>query len=401
MHNSRILIISERFFPEQFLINDLVKDLENKKQKFDVLTQVPSYPQDKIYNCYKNVFFQIERKKHYNIYRVKTILGYNSSIYKKIYNYINFALLTSIISIFIGWKYVNVFVYHTGPLTQAIPILLLKLLYKTKVTIWTQDIWPDTVYAYGFKKRKYLVRCLEILVRLIYNNCDNIVVSSEGFIQRIRPYVNKEVKYLPQWFPEQKIFTIDFEKKFGSQTNFTFAGNIGKVQNLENVILGFEKAAKSHKNIQLNLVGTGSHIGHLKKIVRERSIKNIIFWGFQKIETIQNWLMSSDFLIISLLDRDILNVTIPAKFQAYLTAKRPIMGILKGELASLIVKKEIGLIANPSNTDSIAEKFLKLSMLTKKEKKVMEYNMNRLLEVDFNREVLINKLTKIILFGGY
>jgi glycosyltransferase involved in cell wall biosynthesis len=52
-------------------------------------------------------------------------------------------------------------------------------------------------------------------------------------------------------------------------------GNIGKVQNLENVIRGFALAAKSHDRIRLNIIGDGSNLEALKKIVKEESIANV------------------------------------------------------------------------------------------------------------------------------
>lgn len=100
----KILILSERFFPEEFLVNDLAAELHKRGNSVEVLTQVPSYPYDKIFDGYRNRLFQTTREYHdIPVHRVRTVLGYNSGgMKRKIVNYISFAFLTSLWSLFFG-----------------------------------------------------------------------------------------------------------------------------------------------------------------------------------------------------------------------------------------------------------------------------------------------------------
>ena len=41
---SKVLVIVERFYPEDFLANDLVAEWKKLGDEVEVLTQVPSYP---------------------------------------------------------------------------------------------------------------------------------------------------------------------------------------------------------------------------------------------------------------------------------------------------------------------------------------------------------------------
>jgi len=148
--NNNVLIITERFHPEDFGINDLAQAWQAKGYEVAVLTQAPSYPFDKVYEGYKNKLFQIEKWKGIKIYRVFSLMGYKKGVILKVLNYLCFAFFASLVSLFIGRTYDNVFVYHVGPLTQAIPAVLIKKFFGGKFYIWTLDIWPDSVYAYGF-----------------------------------------------------------------------------------------------------------------------------------------------------------------------------------------------------------------------------------------------------------
>ena len=70
------------------------------------------------------------------------------------------------------------------------------------------------------------------------------MVTCEGFISKIKKYVpNKRIEWVPNW-SLIKNNSLDSDFRLPGKFNFTFSGNVGKVQNLENVILGFSKAIK-------------------------------------------------------------------------------------------------------------------------------------------------------------
>jgi len=303
--NNSVLIITERFHPEEFGINDLAKAWQAKGYEVGVLTQVPSYPFDKVYKGYKNKLFQIEKWQGIKIYRIFSLMGYKKSVFLKILNYLCFAYLASLVSLFVGRKYNRVFVYHGGSLTQAIPAVLIKKLLKKKIYIWTLDIWPDTIYAYGFKKRALSKKLLDSFVKFVYKNCETIFVSCKGFKGKVEKYVpSARIIFSPQWLPDDLNFDqVTPHKLLKEGFNFTFAGNIGKVQNLENVIRGFALASKSNNQIKLNIIGDGSNLENLKNIVKEENIGNVFFWGRRPLKEMPKWFEGSDVLVISLMDK--------------------------------------------------------------------------------------------------
>lgn len=396
MENKRILIIGEVFYPEEFLINDLALEWKNSGFHVDVLTRVPSYPKDKIFPGFRNKIFQKNDFNGITVYRFPVILGYQSSKFKKVLNYFNFVFWGSIIAAVIGKNYDHVFIYQTGPLTLAIPGILIKKLFKKKITIWTQDVWPDTVYAYGFKKNKVLNYFLDSLVNFVYKNSDNILVTCEGFISKINRYVpGKQIVWVPNW----SIVKEDNSKndlKLPGRFNFTFSGNVGKVQNLENVIAGFSKVYEKHDDVCLNIVGDGSHLAALKKIVADDGIKNVIFHGRQPLEMMNAYYNASDVLIVSLTDAEIFKITIPLKFQAYLSSNKPIMGVIAGEVKDLILKYGIGKVADPSDTDRIAAVFEEFIADGGREDNGMGIKAKELNDTIFNREKNILKVTSIL-----
>lgn len=388
------LVLGEVFYPEDFIINDLVYEWHKMGFGVEVLTRAPSYPFGKIYDGYKNKLYQQTDFQGVKVHRFPFISGYQNSVLIKVLNYFSFLFFSVIIILFIGKRYDRIFIYQTGPLTLAVAAIIAKKLYKTKVTIWTQDLWPDTVYAFGFKKTRILKYFLDGLVKFIYKNCDVVLVSCEGFSEKLHAYVpQKEIHYIPNWplIDEVSESTITLPGKF----NFTFTGNIGKMQNLENVILGFNTFSRKYPDAFLNIVGDGSNLASLKELVANHSIANVNFTGRRPLPEMPAYFKASDVLIISLVDTPIYEITIPSKFQTYLTAAKPIFAVMKGEVMNIVEKYNIGLAAMPADHEQIALGFERLYSMDMEEYAVISDNASKLLQKDFLKKNAIKKLTNL------
>ena len=387
MSTGKLLILTERFYPEEFLINDLAAEWVARNWKVEVLTQVPSYPHDRIFDSYRNLLFQTTNEWNgIPVHRVRTLLGYNRSVVRKIFNYLNFALLTSLWCLVHGWKYERVFIYHTGPLTMANAAVILHYFCRKKCVIWTQDIWPDAVYAYGFKPALWKKLLLDSYVRLIYSCCSTIGISSPGFKERLRPYTGKEIHYFPQW--TQQDISLPLKKPTGKMV-FTFAGNIGSVQNLELVLEAF--GSLQTDAAELRLVGGGVHLERLVQLVRKKQWRNIVFTGRLPRERMPEIFQESDVLLLSL--KPEFSLTVPAKFQAYLAAGRPIFGIITGDTARMIQAYEFGIAVSPELA-SVRQGFLDFLLQKPERFKQWSQNAQELSQTLFKRENIIQQLNQ-------
>ena len=395
--NKKLLVISEVFYPEEFLINDLVEHWQKNGIEVHVLTRNPSYPFGKIYSGYKNTLFQNEINNGIYIHRVQFIAGYKNNKILKAINYFWNMLLGFIWILFNKNKYDLVFIYHTGSLTFASLGCFFKDFNRSKVIIWSQDIWPNGVFAYGIKETKLLKYLLTIFVKWTYSKCDQILVSCPGFINVLSKNIpNSNIKYIPQWPNIIKSINTEIELKSGF--NFTFAGNIGSVQNIEKVIRGFDFFLKrsSKTNIYLNIIGDASYLNRFIEENQDIQFDNIRLHGRRPLMDMYSFFRKSDVLLLSLTDTPITNLTIPAKFPAYLCAEKPILGIIKGEVASLIRDNNIGWSCSPSDVDEISDIFQKIIDSPRNSFQEKAKNCKELLERDFNRENNISKISNVI-----
>jgi len=395
MSGKKLLIIGEAFFPEDFIINDLAKEWSEKGYLVEVLTRNPSYPFGKIYPGYKNKLYQKTHFESILVHRVFVLPGYQKSKLIKILNYFLFVLFASLVALFIGKRFDKVFVYQTGPLTVALPGNLIRIFYKKSLTIWTQDLWPDTVYAYGFKQGRFLGAVLDRLVSFVYNNSDKIAVSCSGFSDKLGGYLKS--KKTIAWVPNWPIITVKASspKTLPGKINFTFAGNIGKVQNLEKVLLGFKVIAKEYPYAWLNLIGDGSALEDLKLYVSQNEIQNVNFIGRRPVDEMPDFFEGSDVLLISLVNSPIYEIMIPSKFQTYLNYEKPIFAVMKGEVPKMITDYSIGYCADPDLPTEIELGFKSFLEMKKEELNHMGKNSKKLLERSFTREKNIQQLTAL------
>ena len=163
--------------------------------------------------------------------------------------------------------------------------------------------------------------------------------------------------YLPNWAIDLNKNSRAIKLSKYKKVQLTFAGNIGKVQNLEKIILSFNQLSdKYSKKAQLNIIGNGSEIDVLKKINKKN---NVIFHGLKPRKEMMKYFKASNFLIVSLINKPIFSKTVPAKLQSYIAAKKPILAIIKGEAASIVKDNNLGYVANPENINNIKSVFMR------------------------------------------
>jgi len=392
-----ILIVAECFYPEEFKINDIALSWKRKGYIVDVLTSTPTYPEGKVFSGYRNKFFYKDHYQGINIYRVFAITGYKESLLRKLLRYLNFMIIGGIASLFFRRKYDCILGFNTGSLTSMLPAVIISKVKKVPLTLWVQDLWPESVYAYGFKKTRVLSFLLKGFVKKIYRSANSIAITSQGFEKIIKLYLKNDIKvhYIPNWPDELDLNLKPYKFNNEQKINFTFAGNIGRIQNLDNIMIAFSSLPKKYlKKAQLNIIGDGTYLENLKL---KNECENIIFYGKKPREDMGRYYNGSNFLIVSLIDEPIFSLTVPAKTQTYILANKPILAIINGETAQLVRNNNLGYCAKPNDLDDIRKIFTKsidsssnaLSRFTK--------NSKSLLEEKFDKEKIINSLEAVLI----
>lgn len=394
----KILIITQYFWPEQFKITDLCQELINRGHEVTVYTGLPNYPEGNFFNGYSLFGPYREMLGEIKIIRSPLIpRGKKKSLLLAL-NFFSFFFFASILAPFkVHGKYDRIFVYEPSPITVAIPAIVLKWFKRTPVTLWVQDLWPESLEATGVVKNKKILRAVEFMVKWIYSNMDLILVTSKGFIPKIKAMgiPEKKLKYWPQWaeavFGEFEVGDYHDERIPKNVFKIMFAGNIGSAQDFSTIV---ETATLlKGKDIHFVILGDGQMRSWAEGEIQKRGLQNIFhFLGKKPVEMMPYYFSQADVMLVSLTDTELFSITVPAKIQAYLASGKPILASLNGEGASIVEEWKAGKSAPAGKPELLAKVIVKMAEFSPETLKLMGENARRCYLAEFEREKLITVL---------
>lgn len=399
----RILVVSQYFWPENFKINDLCEALIDKGHEVTVYTGLPNYPEGSLYSGYTYFNSSEESLGKIKIIRVPHFLrGKNSKIFL-ILNYLSFFIVASFLAPFkVKGNYDKIFAYGVSPVTVIIPAILLRFIKKAPLFFWIADLWPESLEATGMVKNKKVLKFISRIIGFFYKFVDRILVTSQGFIPRLEAagVKSEKIEYLPQW--AEDIFNQPTDDSFSDKRipdsgfKVMFAGNIGISQDFQTVVEAAKKLI-DHKEIYFLILGDGLMSNWAKNEVQKNKMENnFIFLGKKPLNQMPDYYQKADVMLLSLMDTDLFSITVPAKLQSYMATGKPIMASINGEGAELVELAQAGIVVPASSPELLAEGILKLSQVNKIELEQMGKNAKIFYNENFDRQVLINKLLKIL-----
>lgn len=398
-----ILIVSQYFFPEEFKINDLVRDLVVRGLQVTVLTGKPNYPKGEYFEGYQYEGVQKEDFYGAEVIRVPLRKRGSGGAVNLFRNYISYVTNAK--------KYLRknkmvfdaILCYEISPITQAYPALFCKKKYGGKVLLWVQDLWPESVTAAGGVNNKLLLGFLDRLVKKIYAKSDVLMVQSNGFTESILSKGNfaSKIAYIPNWaedlYLEKKMVNVDAVRAMMPEGfRVMFAGNVGAAQDVDSII----KAAAETRDIpdiKWVIVGDGRARVEVEEESRKLGLTNtVIFLGRHPMETMPTFFSFADAMVVSLKDEYIFSLTIPAKTQSYMASGKPILSMLNGEGNKTIKEAACGLIAPSGDYKTLAHNVKTLYQTSKEElaqmgQRGLDYYLSH-----FDKKKVIDNIIKLM-----
>lgn len=398
----KILVVTQYFWPESFKINDICLGLKERGHEVDVLTGLPNVPDGKYHEGYS--FWKKGGPKEYKgikLNRVRILQRHNNFINLS-FNCASYALfgMTHIPKLK-KKNYDIIFVYQISPVTSIVPGKWLKKFTKIPMVTYVLDIWPESMYFLLGKETMpgFFDKICRGYSKSLYRAADRMLISSKSMEKKLMDM--KIEKENIKWFPntadsiERKPYNTELAKKYHLEDKFviTFAGNVGRAQGLDLVIEAAEKV-KENKNIAWLIVGDGTERNRLEEVVKEKGLDHqVIFTGWQEKSKLSDFFSISSALIVMLKDNEVLNMTVPAKVQTYLTTGKPILMSANGEAASVIKESKAGLVSEADNVDLLIENLQELVNMTEEKRNQMGENGLAYYKENYDTETLFDELS--------
>lgn len=400
----RILVLSQYFWPESFIINDIVRTLDEQGHEVVVATGKPNYPDGKVFDGYHAAGTQRERYLgRIEVLRVPLWprgLGRAKGL---ILNYMSFVFSGLL---FMPWMlrgrgFDVILVFAPSPITQAIPAILLKYLKKARLALWVQDLWPDSLSATGFVRNPHLLRAAGLMVRGIYHQCDTLLVQSRAFVEPVAQYADQtKIQYYPNSIdvdsPKDEVpEPSELLELLDQHFCLVFAGNLGTAQALDTLV----QAAlhlRDDPEIRLVLIGSGSRLGWLQLQQKELGLDNLVLPGRLPVEAMPQVFQRAAVLLVSLSDEPAFAQTIPSKIQAYLAAGRPIIASMNGEAAQIVCEAGAGLASPAEQVLPLVENIRYMRSLDASKRASMGASGRAYFDTHFEMKSQVRRLTELL-----
>jgi glycosyltransferase involved in cell wall biosynthesis len=355
-------VVSQYFWPERFLINELVSAINHRGHEVSVMTGQPNFPHGEIFPGYRRFSFRRERWNNVSIQRV-ALWPRGASAASLIMNYASFIVSGCIAA---PWLYRKsrpdvILVFAPSPIFQAIPAIFLAKLRGIPVVLWVQDLWPEVLSATGVVKHPLLLALVGRAVTWVYSCTDRILIQSEAFREPVaqRAGSKKEIDYAPNLIRDIPMpmelpdSVLQHVHRMQHQCAVVFAGTLGRAQGVETLLAAAQLLPKDSK-IHFYVAGSGGEAGSLRAKAKELGLGNVSFLGEVEPQWMPALFNAAKATLLLLLDDPDLSRTVPSKLQAYLCAGRPVLVSASGQAAELVRGAGCGLVCLPERPVELA-----------------------------------------------
>jgi len=389
----KILMVTQFYYPERFSTTDIAEELVKLGNNVTVLTGKPNYGYGFIIPEYKDVWEEtingvkvirtkLHPRKHSRISIIRNYLSFHRYALRKVnkldkdFDIVLSVSLSPVISISPAIKYAK---------KHGVPHVL-----------YCQDLWPEsTVVTHAVKKDGFIYKILYRWSKKLYQQCDEIIISSPSF----KDYFHQVLKITDKKFPVvyQPILkskgstgAVVYDKKY----NFVYAGNIGKIQLVDRLVDAMKLLNRN--DAKLYLMGMGSDLEKLQNKINDEKLEEIVeYVGALPIEKAERYYTNADALIVSLKNDGAVGHTIPNKAIQYMKYGRPLVGVIEGDAKELLSKAK-GTVFSGQNPIEIADAFKNICDLDEKEKTQMGLNNKSYFEENLTAEKLTSQLFDVL-----
>jgi glycosyltransferase involved in cell wall biosynthesis len=294
------------------------------------------------------------------------------------------------------------FYITSTPLTTGWIGMWAKKKFAVPYIFEVRDLWPEAPVQVGAIKNQILKKILFHFEGKIYNQALKIVALSPGIANSIRQrFPEAKIHLVPNFadisffIPEKKSPSILQKYGLASKFTLTYAGAIGKVNAVNDILILAHEAQIRNLDFQFLVMGKGSYADNLLQEAKDLNLKNFRFIPFGNKEKVREILSVSDMAFVSFAHLPVLGTNSPNKFFDALAAGKAILVNHKGWVYDLVKQYDLGLYFNPIKPGKTLEKLVELAE-NPNALKACQLHSRDLAEKFFSSEIAVQRLLAVL-----
>lgn len=398
----KLLFICQYFHPEVFRGNDIAFDFARKGVDVTVICGTPNYPKGRFFDGYGLFKRSRETVNGVRVIRLPIIPRGNGGALKLLANYFSYFIIASLyipFHLLRNRSYDACFVQQLSPVMMSVPGIIFKKLTKRPLYTWVLDLWPESLKAAGGIRNKHILSFFEWFAKSEYKNSDAILVSSKGFAKNINAKgdFRDKIRFMPNWAEDElKTSGLLDIPELPEGFKVLFAGNVGEAQDFDNIVEA-AKLLNESDNIRFIIVGDGRKKEWVEQQIREHGLQDrITMLGRFDMKYMPSFFNAADCLLLPLKDDEIMNLTVPAKMQAYMANGKPIIAMINGDANELVKEVGCGISVPASSPAELVEALKQMKALPKEEQQLMGERGRRYCDENYSKRKILDQLYDLI-----
>lgn len=329
--------------------------------KVTVITCVPNFPEGKVFDGFKNRWYQTHDLDGLNVVRVKTYITANEGFVKRILDYMSFMVTGFIAGLF--QKKPDVIVATSPQFFCACAGWALSAVRRKPFVFELRDIWPASITAVGAMKDSFAISMLERIEMFLYRRADSIIAVTHAFKKELveRGIDSNKIDVVRNGVDltkyEPAVKAVELANQYGLAGKFVagYVGTHGMAHGLEHIVQVAEKL-KHNDNIRFVFAGGGAARQKVVDLVKEKNLSNVVLIDRQPKEMMPKIWSLCDVSLVPLVNSELFRTVIPSKiFECMGMGIPTIMSVPKGEATQIIEETKSGIVVESENVEQITQ----------------------------------------------
>lgn len=390
--SKKILIVTEYFYPNNLSTSYHLTDIaeifcKNYECKAITVTEL---------NGKEELLF-LDGK----ITRMKDSFFSNDKAISRIFRSLTFTFKLSWKTLF-SLKKNDVIFSVTNPAFMILTLAVIKKIKKAPYTLLVYDVFPENAVAAGLVNNdSFIYKISKKIFDWAYSQADRLIVIGRDMEEIIGKKTNNQVPLtlITNWADTELVTPMSKKenniiKKFNLEEKivFSFTGNLGRVQGIQN-LLDAAELVKNEKFVLL-FIGDGAMRSIVEKYIDDNPKGNVVYGGSYPASEQNLFLNACDVAIISL-SHSMYGLGVPSKSYYNMAAGKPLLfiGDEDSEIGRVIKEQNIGWIVESNNEKKLAQLFEEVCQDNSLHKRGEK--SRKVVEKFYSKQVILSKYKKL------
>ncbi len=401
----KILVVSQRYWPEDRKITDICEGLSVKGYETDVICGKPNYPAGKYYPGYTALKPKEEVHEGVRLHRTWEIAKGSGTHLEILLNYLSFSVSSYFKTRrFKKDEYEAVLVFLSSSMGTAGSGLRLGKRMRAPVTFIVDDLWPQSFIKEMDIQNGILLRFFKNRAFKFYRRADHLVAKSE----KMQDYLINEtdipgakvscIPFCPEKYLEEEVMDITLMEKYAGSFNVFFSGELEKECDPETLLEAAQMfRSRGVRDIRFIFFGTGSLLEKQNKKTGSYGLDDLVYFE-EKAERreLGRLLFISDVAICTRIPDDSDMFKTPVDATDIMTAGRPMVAASGSPEALEIKKAGCGYSVGAGNAQELFDVLLQLYNMPDRELEALGENAKTYQQQNYNREKALDELVSVM-----